>query len=63
MSAWINGIPISITLRADSEDIRAYITRQLELDQYKEECMNDILRNEILEKIIASCQLHSLSYL
>jgi hypothetical protein len=49
-----HGIPISITLRANSEDIRAYITHQLELDQYKEECMNDVLRNEILERIIAS---------
>lgn len=46
------GVPISITLKADAHNIRAYILHQLDLDDYKDDCMNEELREEILEKII-----------
>jgi hypothetical protein len=46
------GAPISVILGANSEDIRTYISWQLDLDEYKEDCMNEALRKEIIEQII-----------
>jgi hypothetical protein len=47
-----NQPPLSMTLKAGPDDIRAYISRQLEADDYKEDCMNEGLKKEILEKIV-----------
>ncbi|CCX07973.1 Similar to predicted protein [Aspergillus terreus NIH2624]; acc. no. XP_001212976 [Pyronema omphalodes CBS 100304] len=46
------GAPISVILGANSEEIRTYISRQLDLDEYKEDCINEDLRKEIVEKIV-----------
>jgi hypothetical protein len=46
------GIPVSVTLKADAHDIRTYVLHQLDLDDYKDNCMNEELRKEILQKII-----------
>jgi hypothetical protein len=64
------GTPLSITLRANSDDIRTYISHHLNLDDYKDQCMNDVLRAEILEKIVDNsngmlvsvCNASSLSF-
>lgn len=44
-------LPTSSTLKANADDIRAYILHELDSDRYKRECMNDNLRNNIIERI------------
>lgn len=45
------GAPVHICLEANQDDIRKFIAHEIEVDD-NEDCMNDTLKNEIVERIV-----------